>query len=312
MTQGPDMPIPLFQRLVIESHSYCNRSCWFCPRTHDRSGAYRDSKGRNLRHEMPTEQIMDLLDQAATLGFQGPVAFHFYGEALLDPRCVELGREARKRGMQPYLHTNADAMKTDTALRRQVADVFESIVVGIYDYDTDEELEDEIQDWRARLPGVDLKFSTIGRPDRGSARSMAVPRALAPVDARTRIPDLAYTNAPCCRPLVRLVIRYDGRICNCCEDARGAFDMGNANDQSLADLWYSKHHVRVVEDLQAGRREKYELCANCPQPPTSPPPDGGRIGMARRQIIPSPQSPSVLSVSSVVLPSPPSQIESKP
>lgn len=290
------MPIPLFQRLVIESHSYCNRSCWFCPRTYDRSGAYRDSEGRDLRREMPTEQIVDLLDQAATLGFEGPVAFHFYGEALLDARCVDLAREAGKRGMRPYLHTNADPIRTDAALRQQAADVFESIVIGVYGYDTDEELEDAMQDWRTRLPGVDLKFSTIGRSDSGSARSMAVPRALVPVNTHTRIPDLTYTNAPCDRPLVRMVIRYDGRICNCCEDVRGEFDLGNANDRSLADLWYSSHHVEVVKDLLAGRRKKHALCANCPQSPTSPPPDGGRIGMARRRI------PTTLQNSSTPIP----------
>jgi len=284
------MPIPLFQRLVIESHSYCNRSCWFCPRTHDRSGAYRDSEGRDVQREMPTEQIMNLLDQAAALGFQGLVAFHFYGEALLDPRCLELAREAKKRRMKPYLHTNADAVKTDSVLCRQVADVFENIVVGLYDYETDEELEDAERDWRARLPGVDIKFSTISRANGEAVRSMAVPRALAPVNARNRIPDLTYTNAPCSRPLVRMVIRYDGKICNCCEDVQSAFDLGNVNDDSLADLWLSERHIEVVEDLQAGRRDKYKLCAGCPQPPTAPPPDGGRVGMARRRFVPEEMS----------------------
>lgn len=277
--QHAEMPIPLFQRLVIESHSYCNRSCWFCPRTYDRSGAYRDSAGRNVRHEMPTERILDLLDQAATLGFEGLVAFHFYGEALFDPRCVELAWEAKKRKMKPYLHTNADAMKTDRALRRQVADGFERIIVGLYDHETDEALEDTKRDWLARLPDVDVRFSTIGR---GSTRSMAVPRALVPVNTRIRTPDLTYTNAPCSRPLVRMLIRYDGEVCNCCEDAQGEFGLGNANERSLADLWFGRRHVEVVNDLRDGRREKHSLCTRCPQPPTSPPPDGGRVSMCRR------------------------------
>jgi 2-deoxy-scyllo-inosamine dehydrogenase (SAM-dependent)/8-amino-3,8-dideoxy-alpha-D-manno-octulosonate transaminase len=78
--------IRLFDRLLIESQSNCNRSCWFCPRTYDRTGKYLDAIGRSVLHQMPTDKILDLLDQARALGFRGHVAFHHYSEPLLDKR----------------------------------------------------------------------------------------------------------------------------------------------------------------------------------------------------------------------------------
>ena len=61
--------IPLFERLQIESQATCNRSCWFCPRTYDRSGKYLDQKGKAVENRMSTEKVLDLLDQAHALGF---------------------------------------------------------------------------------------------------------------------------------------------------------------------------------------------------------------------------------------------------
>src|SRR5437867_12977601 len=98
-TIGSKIGVPLFERLLIESQSNCNRSCWFCPRTYDRSGAYLDQAGRSVLNRMPTMKILELLDQAAALGFGGHVGFHHYSEPLLDERNVMLAREARQRGM---------------------------------------------------------------------------------------------------------------------------------------------------------------------------------------------------------------------
>jgi hypothetical protein len=67
---------PLFERLQIESQSNCNRACWFCPRTYDRTGKYLDATGKPVLRQMPTEKIIGLLDEARALGFRGRVGFY--------------------------------------------------------------------------------------------------------------------------------------------------------------------------------------------------------------------------------------------
>ncbi len=274
--------IPLFERLQIESQSHCNRSCWFCPRTYDRSGKYLDDAGKAVFNRMPTEKLLDLLDQAQALGFRGRVGFHHYSEPLLDDRIVMLVREVRSRDMEPYLHTNGDRLKHDDGLCEEVKKVCALIVVGLYDYETNEELEEAQRYWRARLAGANLAFSPIGPLGARSTRSIGVPKALVPSDARMAIPDLTYANAPCHRPLIRMIIQHDGEVCNCCEDTYGAFKLGNVYNSSLNELWFSERHVQVVEDLIAGRREVYSLCRQCPQSPTGPTRGGRRIEIAPR------------------------------
>jgi hypothetical protein len=86
---GSKNGIPLFERLLIESQSNCNRSCWFCPRTYDRSGKFLHAVGKSQLNQMPTEKILDLLDQAQALGFKGGVGFHHYSSlcSINAPSC---------------------------------------------------------------------------------------------------------------------------------------------------------------------------------------------------------------------------------
>lgn len=282
--------IPLFERLQIESQSNCNRSCWFCPRTYDRSGRYLDADGDAVLRRMPTEKILDLLDQARAMGFRGRVGFHHYSEPLLDKRNVTLARAARERGMEPYLHTNGDALRKSDRLCAEVREVYRIIVVGLYDHETDEELSEAKTYWRRRLAREDLEFSPIGPRGVGSGHSIGVPRAMVPTDPRMAVPDLTFANAPCHRPLIRLIVQHDGEMCNCCEDLHGAFRLGNVHHTSLEDLWFSERHMLVVEDLVHGRRGNYTLCRNCPMPPTGRPPEGKSVRIDFRRYAPA--SPS--------------------
>jgi radical SAM protein with 4Fe4S-binding SPASM domain len=275
--------IPLFERLQIESQSNCNRSCWFCPRTYDRSGRYLDEAGKSIVEQMPTWKVLEILDQAKALGFRERVGFHHFSEPLLDKRNIMLAQEARKRNMKPYLNTNGDVLKRDEALCEEVKRVYMLIVVGLYDYKTNEELEEAKRYWQARLAGANLKFSSIGVSGVKSAHSIGVPKALVPTDARMAIPDLTYVNGPCHRPLIRLIIQYNGDMCNCHEDTGGAFKLGNVYQNSVEELWFSERHVQVVEELIAGQRQNYALCRNCPLSPTGPAPAGRKISFIPRR-----------------------------
>ena len=232
LSQSSKTKIPLFERLQIESQSNCNRSCWFCPRTYDRSGKYLDAQEKSILHQMPTEKILDLLDQAQAMGFHGRVTFYHYSEPLLDKRNIAMASEARKRGMKPYLHTNGDVLKHDEALCSEVKRVYGLIVVGLYDYATNEELAEAKRYWQDKLAGCNLEFNCIGVTGNRSAYSMGIPKALVPSDSRMAVPDLTFANAPCHRPLIRMLIQHDGEVCNCCEDTHGDFKLGNVYEHT--------------------------------------------------------------------------------
>jgi len=231
---------------------------------------------------MATEKIIDILDQAEAMKFTGLVNFHFYSEPLLDKRNTVFALEARSRNMLPYMHTNGDVLRNNSALCDTVSELYEYIVIGIYDYQSVEELDSEKDFWRENLSNAQLRFSTVGDGEAGSAPSMGIPRARVPTDRRFKIPDLVFGNAPCSRPLIRLLLRYDGEMCMCCEDMQGEFELGNVHDLTLEELWFSEKHIQVANDLLAGQREKYALCRICPLAPSGPSTNGKRIELKKR------------------------------
>jgi len=252
--------IPLFQRLLIELQSNCNRDCFFCNRTFDTSGKRLDSDGKRIIKSMPTEDVLRIMNEAVALGFKGKVAFHHMSESFLDSRIIEFAHEARKRGLTPYEHTNGDVLRNNEALCKAAAEVFEYIVVGLYDYKNERELEEEKEFWIARLKGTRVKFSLGGE---------VFPRTVTPFDDRMFREKDSFPHAACIRPLYRMIIHYDGNVALCCEDMSDMFDLGNAFHQSVGDIWYSQKHVQIIKDLQNGRRDKYEACRNCPMPALS-------------------------------------------
>ena len=186
---------PLFQRLTIETQANCNRACWFCPRTYDRSGVYLKPNGNAVVTEMATEKVLDLLDQAKSLGFRGVASFYYFSEPLLDKRNLFFAREAKSRSMKTLIHTNGDLLRRNVVLCQQVSNIYDRIVIGLYDYKNEEELKGEMDFWSKKLCGANLEFSRIGLYGRESGRSMAIPRALVPTDSRIGFPDLVYRNA---------------------------------------------------------------------------------------------------------------------
>ena len=83
-----------------------------------------------------------------------------------------------------------------------------------------------------------------------------------------------------------MIIQYDGNVALCCENTHGAFNLGNVYQSSLEELWFSEHHVQVIEDLIAGRREKYHLCRNFPMSPTGSAAGGSKIRINTRRYNP--------------------------
>ena len=107
-----------------------------------------------------------------------------------------LAHEARKRGMKPDLHTNGDVLKHDDRLCDEVKKIYGLVVVGLYDYKTNEELE-EAQAILARQTGRRQPRVQSYRSVRSPRpQSIGIPKALVPSDPRMAMPDLTFRNGP--------------------------------------------------------------------------------------------------------------------
>ena len=90
----------LFFRIEIETTTFCNRKCSYCPNSiHDRG-----------KHLMPMETIRKIISQLRELHWQGIVYLHHYGEPLTDKRLPRIVKMFRKQ--LPFslvlIYTNGD------------------------------------------------------------------------------------------------------------------------------------------------------------------------------------------------------------
>ena len=162
--------------------------------------------------------------------------------------------------MKPYVHTNGDALRNSEALCKEAAEVFEYIVVGLYDYQTEEEKQREKRFWKERLKGTQVMFSL--------AEKIYV-RTHSPRNSRMEaIGRRSHADAVCAQPLTYLLIHYNGDVACCCEDMYGELLRMNIFETSIREVWYSERHAHLIKALQAGNRKQFALCTKCTMGPS--------------------------------------------
>ena len=119
-------------RLVeVETHSYCNRTCWFCPNSSiDR---------RSERHYLPEPVFLQLIDDLHSIDYAGRLSFSRYNEPFADPIVEVRLRQTRQRLPRSSLiaYSNGDYLNP-TRLKELAELGLDDLQIGIY-------LPDEIE-----------------------------------------------------------------------------------------------------------------------------------------------------------------------
>lgn len=113
------------KRVAIETSSYCNRRCVFCPNA--------DGSRLGTRKLMPDEMFNAIIDDLAQIGYSNAILFHLYNEPLANPNIFFQIAYARLKLPKAALsfNTNGDYIKADT-LQKLVSAGLTSLHVSIY------------------------------------------------------------------------------------------------------------------------------------------------------------------------------------
>jgi len=232
--------------ISIETQAGCNWRCPECPRTLDPTQSrFRD--GKPITTLMPTKKVHDLIDQAADMGWQGPIHFSHYSEPLIDKRFTSFCRYAKKKGLIPELFTNGSLLTGE--LIKEIDGLVPYVVLSF-------RTPGSAEFWRSLF-----KKSRVRTTDKYQVLIWS-PREKLLKEAINRVID-----KPCIGPLFTAFrINYDGQMSMCYADFNNEFGLLNAFEYSLEELWFGEKHVRAVEEMSgAGSRWRHALCRQCPE-----------------------------------------------
>jgi cyclic pyranopterin phosphate synthase len=219
------------QVVEIEVSRHCNRRCAYCPQSFD---WYRGEE-----RFMPLALFRSIVEQLGAMAFSGRLSFHLYNEPLLRPDLADLVALARASLPLGYfvLYTNGDLL-TDLRYASLLEAGIDSFFVTRH----------------SSKPLPVRPYQTVRYPGEF------------PMSSRGALVDgvPGASSLPCYAAHEMLIIRHDGQVVLCHEDATSRQPMGDLNRQSVAEVWTGQEFARFRKLLGRGKRKAAcGLCGQC-------------------------------------------------
>lgn len=259
ITKRPPIEVPTnlyvpFNRISIESTSYCNRACSFCPQFYGERG----------RETMKWELFESICDQLMRMDYSENIHPYMTNEAMINPRILDEIKLLRYSCPRACIGmaTNADLIdalyKKDPKLAmKKLADFYDAgvTVIGMNVYDDGEEqlnryreieqmaIDNHLADhtdhrWRkhsANRKYISVTDTRVTRGDRTGVDSFIVRN-------KQEKEGVVAPAAYCAEPNRHLAIRWDGKVMVCCvvDPTDDRMIVADLNECTLLEAWNSK------------------------------------------------------------------------
>lgn len=239
---------PLFSQIEIETYNRCNGGCSFCP----------VGVGKDIRKEcwMSNELFYDIIDQLKELNYRGRIATFSNNEPFLDDRIILFNRYIRSHLPSAYLYlfTNGTLLTLEKFI--EIIDLLDELIID--NYNVNLELIPQVQ----KIYGYCKEHDKLKEKVTIYVRSPLEIRTNRGGDAPNRTSSEYLSEYGCVLPFKQIIVRPDGKISLCCNDAYGKYTLGDLTEESLIDIWYGKKFESVRNSMMTGRKN-WGNCRYC-------------------------------------------------
>lgn len=238
----------LFNHVEIETVNRCNGICSFCP-------VNRNIDPRILK-KMDIDVFKKIINELAQMNYDGKIALFSNNEPLIDRRIVELHKYARSKLPNARMHLCTNGTLLSVELFEELMKYLDELIIDNYD----KELKlipnskkildycDEHSELKGKVT-ITLRYPDEVLTNRGGD---------APNGSCTEL----EKDTSCMLPYKQLIIRPDGKVSLCCNDALGKCTLGDVTTDTLLDIWYGQRFKMVRKQLLHGRKN-FPRCKNC-------------------------------------------------
>lgn len=238
----------LFNHIEIETINRCNGSCSFCP----------VSKNIDPRKfsRMEKDLFNKIIEELKNLDYNGKLTLFSNNEPFMDKRIMDFHAYARAKLPKARMHlfTNGTLLTLDRFV--ELMNYLDELIIDNYNQDLKlipncekivEYCEKDIA-LKSRVTIVLRKPQEVLTNRAGNAPNK---------QAKSIYPDVG-----CPLPYEQMIVRPDGKVSLCCNDALGQMTMGDLTCQALEEVWFGNEFSKIRNVLQKGRGN-IPLCKYC-------------------------------------------------
>lgn len=234
--------------IEIETINRCNGSCSFCPVN------YKDDP-RDFKL-MKESLFFNIIEQLKNMNYKGRMQLFSNNEPLMDKRIFDFAKEAKLALPDNHFSFFTNGTLLNLEKFNKLIQYCDTFCIDIY-YKETEDIPENIKpivdlciEEKELQSKVKINFicSTAIRNNRGGQSKN-----------RKKTYEL---KCPCILPYKQLIIRPDGKISLCCNDALGMHTLGDLTKDKIIDVW-NNNEFNKVRDLLKDSRNKIEMCKSC-------------------------------------------------
>lgn len=252
-------------KINIESSTACNSNCIFCPR----------QIMTRPRGMMSDDLFHKIIKEGKEMGVYNYSPF-FMGEPFVFPRIWEWLDYMEKEGVKVGLYTNGifvdidrltkykNIRYLDFSINAATAETHKKVMRG----PNFEIAQKKFWEARKKLKCmVRASFVTVEENVKEIEEFKRLFRRTEVVGFYNWTGDMHSaiarkgTKKPCWVLFHQMVVLWDGRVVPCCADYNGKQILGDANKQSLKEIWENAKWMRDLHE--AGKWDEIPVCKNC-------------------------------------------------
>jgi len=259
------------KKIAIETTSYCNTYCSFCPHP-------------NMKREQQTMD-MDLykkvIDDTVELGIKH-VVLSFFGEPLMDKKIFDRIKYAKQKGLYVEFFTNAMLLSKDKAWQIILSGL-DRLFISLDatnptryrelrvngDYNVVVKNIRELLYLRKNKPKIAIGMLILKEEDKKEIEEFQTNwNDVDEIHIRTAhnwaTNPKKKLNLPCYSLWTTFAVLSNGKVVPCCMDYEGHLAIGDANKESLRDIWYNSKKLQNLRHFHLKKLAfNIPLCKNC-------------------------------------------------
>lgn len=238
---------PLFQTIEIETINRCNGGCTFCP-----VNRHNDPRPFKLMDE---SLFSSIIQQLQSMNYSGSIGLYSNNEPLLDKRLfnfLQIARTALPLA-KLYLFTNGSLLTIENF--QELTKYLDTLIIDNYNDDLalNERIE-KIHDYHSQNPTKAEVFIYLRKENEILTNRSG--------QANNRTKSKLKLKSACMYPFEQVVIRPDGKLSLCCNDATGKMTMGDLTKDTLLNIWNGEKYRDIRKKMIQNRSFNY-LCKDC-------------------------------------------------